>query len=255
MNRKHQSKGGWMIVLILLMLLSAFIPSCTHDPFTPVVTGPIDTTGNPIDTTGLDTTSYIPCDTNVVYFKDQVLPILVSNCAKSGCHNAASHEEGLVLDTYDNVMKKGIVKAGNPTSSKLVKVIKQSNDDAMPPYPNQRLTASQIALISKWIQQGAKDLTCDVNGGSCDTTSVTYSKFMVPLMSTYCVGCHSGGNPSGGIALNSFANVQALALNGRLVGAVTWAPGFQQMPQSAAKLPSCYINKLKAWVNNGAPNN
>lgn len=55
---------------------------------------PIDTM-NPIDTTPNGT----PCDPDVVYFETQVLPFLVSNCAMAGCHNAASHQDGVTWTT------------------------------------------------------------------------------------------------------------------------------------------------------------
>jgi mono/diheme cytochrome c family protein len=91
--------------------------------------------------------------------------------------------------------------------------------------------------------------------GQCDTTGITYSGFVAPLLTTYCVGCHSGGAPSGNIVLNLHAGVQTVALNGRLIGAITWANGFQQMPRGSGKLSDCNIQKIKAWINNGALNN
>jgi cytochrome c5 len=125
----------------------------------------------------------------------------------------------------------------------------------MPPSPAQRLTADQIAIVSKWILQGAKDLTCDENAGSCDTTAVSYSTFISPIISTYCLGCHSGGSPSGNLKLTSYSDVHAIALNGKLVGSMSWANGYKAMPQGTAKLSDCKINKFKAWINHGAPNN
>jgi len=249
-----------LMVMLVMALLSALLPSCTHDPFTPIDPGPIDTTGNPMDTTGnpIDTTNYDPCDPDVVYFDMQILPILVSNCAKSGCHDVATHEEGIIIDSYEHIINSNehLIRAFDLNGSKLYKVITENDaDDVMPPAPNQKLTSEQITLISKWILQGARDLTCDVNPNTCDTTSVSYAGFVAPLLSTYCVGCHSGGAPSGGIALNNFTGVQAVALNGRLIGAITWASGFQRMPLNGAKLSECNINKIKAWVHNGASNN
>ena len=257
-GRKYHLLAG----LLSIVLLSLMVPSCTHDPFTPVITNPVDTTGNPVDTTGspVDTTgqdtTFIKCDSNLVYFQQEVLPIIVSNCAKSGCHNAASHVEGLNLTTYAKIMSSGIVKPNNASGSKLIKVVKQSGgEEAMPPSGNQKLTAAQIALISKWITQGAKDTSCVETFTTCDTTAVSYSGFIAPLFSTFCAGCHSGGNPSGGLSLNSFNGVKAVALNGRLVGSISWSSGYQSMPQGGNKLTDCSINKIKAWINDGAPNN
>ncbi len=263
-NMKKKSGKRYYLPAGLLMavLLSFLVPSCTHDPFTPVIINPVDTTGNPVDTTGnpVDTTgqdtTFIKCDSNLVYFSLEILPILVSNCAKSGCHDATSHKEGLNLTTYAKVMSSGLVKANNINGSKLIKVIKQSGgEEAMPPSPNQKLSAAQIALLSKWISQGAKDTLCVESYTSCDTTGVSYSKFIAPLFTTFCVGCHSGGNPGGSISLNSYNGVKSVALNGRLVGAISWTAGYQKMPQNSSPLTNCSIDKIKAWINNGAPNN
>jgi hypothetical protein len=62
----------------------------------------------PVDTTATGT----PCDPAVVYFEKDVLPILTSNCAYSGCHNAASAKDGIVLDNYANVIRTGKIKVG-----------------------------------------------------------------------------------------------------------------------------------------------
>jgi hypothetical protein len=110
-------------------------------------------------------------------------------------------------------------------------------------------------MIAKWILQGAKDLTCDENAGQCVTTNVTYSGFVAPVLLTYCVGCHSGGAPSGNIYLTTHASVQSLALSGRLHGAISWAAGFPKMPQGSARLPQCTIDKIKGWIDDGALNN
>jgi hypothetical protein len=225
------------------MLLA--LQACTHDPVMEVVPDPVE-----------EDMSGTPCDPDLVYFERDILPVLRSNCAKSGCHDAASHQEGIVLDNFQNVMASGVIKPFDTNDSELYEVITETDPDKiMPEPPNQPLNANQIALIAKWIEQGAKALTCDDPEGPCLTDNVSYSAFVAPLLSTNCVGCHSGGTPSGNIVLNSHSAVQTVALNGRLLGAITWASGFPQMPQGSAKLSECNIEKIKVWINNGAPNN
>jgi len=239
-------------------LVIMFIPSCVHEPSIIPIDNPVDTTGNPTDTTGnpVDTTTSNPCDTNLVYFSKTILPILVSNCAKSGCHDAATHKEGIILDNFDNVMKSKVVKPFDINDSKMLRYITENDpDDVMPPAPNQRLNGQQISAIAKWILQGAKDLTCDENAGQCVTTNVSYSGFVAPLLSTFCVGCHSGGAPSGGISFTSYAGVKAVATSGRLYGAISWSTGFQKMPLGSAQLSQCNIDKIKGWIDEGALNN
>jgi len=259
---KSGKRYGLLLAVFMVGALSMLVPSCVHDPFTPIDGNPIDTTGNPIDTTGnpVDTTgqdtTVIKCDSNLVYFEQEVLPIIISNCAKSGCHDAITHEEGLNLTTYSKIMSSGIVRPNRPDNSEMIKVLtEEEGDDAMPPYPNQKLTSEQIDLLIKWISQGAKDTSCIETIVTCNTNAVSYSGFIAPLFNTFCTGCHSGGNPSGGLTLTTYNGVKAVATNGRLLGAISWSAGFQKMPQGGNKLNDCSIAKITAWINDGAPNN
>ncbi|HZV71293.1 MAG TPA: c-type cytochrome domain-containing protein [Saprospiraceae bacterium] len=253
---KNKSKI-FLAGLILSGLTVLFVPSCVHESL--IDPTPIDTTGNPIDTieNPADTTpTGTPCDPNVVYFGKDILPLLRSNCAKSGCHDAITHEEGIMLDSYEHVMGSDVIKPFDLHDSDLHEAITEDdNDKIMPPPPNQKLSGAQILLISKWILQGAKDLTCDEGVGLCVTTNVSYSGFVAPLLTTYCVGCHSGGAPSGGITLNTYNGVKAVAQSGKLHGAISWSTGFQKMPQGGAKLAQCNIDKIKGWIDEGALNN
>ena len=93
-------------------------------------------------------------------------------------------------------------------------------------------------------------------GSNCDTTNVTYSSTMRGLLNNYgCLGCHVGNNPSGGINLETYDNIKTVIDNGRLYGAITHSAGFKPMPDGAAKMNPCDINKVKAWIDAGAPNN
>ena len=261
----HSNRSSWLNTvslagIFMLGIWTLSMPACVHDPFSPIDPGPIDTTGNPIDTMDVDTmdggTTGNPCNSDTVYFSRDILPLLKSNCAKSGCHDASSHQDGVVLDNYQHVMSSDVVRAFRPDNSDLYEAITENDPDKrMPVPPNQPLTSAQIDLIEKWILQGAKDLSCDEMTGTCDTTAVSYSTFVAPVLSTYCVGCHSGGAPSGNISLNSYAGVRTQALNGKLVGAISWANGYQPMPKGSSKLSECKINKIKAWIHDGAQNN
>lgn len=226
--------------------------SCQHDPTFVEITDPTDTTDNPIDTTNQGT----PCDPNKIYFDLQILPILVSNCAMSGCHNDASHQDGVVLTSYQKVMQTADVRPFNLGDSELYEVITDNDPDKrMPPPPAARLSSDQISLISSWISQGAQNLSCDPGAGGCNTTNVTYSGRVRPVLQTSCIGCHSGSAPSGGINLSTHAGVAAVANNGKLFGAISHQSGFVAMPLGGQKMPQCTIDQLKAWIDAGAPNN
>ena len=194
------------------------------------------------------------CDPNIVYFQQQVLPILVSNCSMSGCHDVASHESGVILTSYASVMNTSDVDPGDPGGSKLYRVLIDNDpDDRMPRPPAPPLTEAQKNIIYKWIQQGAKDLTCN---SACDTSAaVTFSTGIVPILSTKCTGCHGGTNPQGGINLSLYAGVKTTVDNGKLWGSVNHLAGYSPMPKNGSKLSECEIGKIKKWIGAGSPNN
>ncbi len=196
----------------------------------------------------------VDCDPDTAYFQQQVLPLLVSSCGVAGCHDPGTASDGIVLTDYASVIASGKVRAGNPGESDLLEVLTEDDpEDRMPPSPRQPLTAQQIATISQWIRQGAKNNSCE--SGSCDTTNVSFSNHVWPVIQTSCLGCHSGGSPSGGIGLANHSQVAQAAATGRLLGAVRWESGFAAMPQNGNQLSACQITQIKKWIENGTPNN
>ncbi|MEZ4984738.1 MAG: c-type cytochrome domain-containing protein [Saprospiraceae bacterium] len=253
--RKIQPTIFWILCLGGLLV---FFATCQHAPYIPDPgdMNPVDTTHNPVDTfPGTGGMGHI-CDPDSVYFSLQILPILQSNCAFSGCHDAASHQDGVVLTSYTSVINTAQVRPFDLGDSELYEVITESDPDkVMPPPPSSRLSAEQISLIERWILQGAQDLNCDPAATGCDTTSVSFSNTVLPILQTYCVGCHSGNPPSGGINLSNYGGVQTVAANGRLAGSIRHDNGYQPMPQGGNQLSDCYIGQIVAWINAGALNN
>jgi hypothetical protein len=248
--------GAMLILLVIVVEFNA----CKHDPFisdddfNPIDTmdNPIDTMDNPVDTMDMG----IPCNPELVYYSIDIQPLLNSNCAFSGCHDAATAEDGVDLSSYEKVIQTADVRAFDLDGSDLYEVITDNDPDKrMPPDPRLPLNSEQINLIAKWILQGAENLECDPNAGVCETINVSYSMTIAPVLQNTCIGCHSGGAPAGGISLSSHGDVQAVALNGRLVGAVSHDPAYSAMPQGGNKLSDCKIAQIRAWAEDGAPNN
>lgn len=90
--------------------------------------------------------------------------------------------------------------------------------------------------------------------GTCDTSNVTYTATIAPIMNQHCVSCHSGSAPSGNIDLTSYANVMAEASTGSLYGSMSHDPNWSAMPQGGNKLDDCTLLKIKTWVDRGTPN-
>ncbi len=195
-----------------------------------------------------------PCDPDTTYFENDVLPLLLGNCATTGCHNQTSHQEGVILTDYTSVMNTGGVKPGNPNGSKLYKVLfggDMRDDDIMPPPPAPPFTTEQKNIIKNWILQGALNNRCDED---CDTTNVTFSGSVWPIISTRCTGCHTGSGAGGGVHLANYSDVVAAANNGSLMGSIRHEAGYSPMPKNSGKLPDCKINTIQIWINNGMPN-
>lgn len=226
-----------LFTAVVLIITVFVINSCKHE--VPVLT--VDTTPIPG-----------PVANNGVCFESEILPLFQSNCAKSGCHDAATHTEDLILDSYANIMRKDIIP-GKADNSKLYRVLFETGKDKMPPVPNADLTAAQKALIGKWINEGAKN-TVNCNN-TCDSNQFKYGANISIIINNYCTGCHSGTAASGNIDLSTYNTVKIQAANGRLVGAVTHAAGYSAMPKNANKLSDCQITQIKKWVAAGALNN
>jgi hypothetical protein len=228
------------LILSLLTGIILLAITCKHEIPLP------DNNGNGNDTT----TQTNSCSPDTVYFINEILPLLNSNCATSGCHDAASHQGRVVLSNYSKI--KSLVVPFNASESRLYNVVKQTGEDRMPPPPRAALTAQQLAKLEKWINQGALNNQCTSN---CDTTVFTYAGAVSITLSTYCKGCHNSVSSGGGIDLSSYAKVKIQALNGNLLGTITHAAGYSPMPKGDNILSDCEIRQIEKWIEAGALNN
>ena len=242
--------------ILIFVVVWVIIPSssCTHEPF---IVEPMDTTNMPIDTMNPVDTMMMgnPCDSQIVYFETQVLPIFRGNCSIVGCHDAVTARNGVILDSYTNLTSTTVVTPFDLEETEIYDRLTDDDlDKRMPPFPREALDFDQLSVITKWILQGAKDLHCDIDT-ICLETTASYIMDIAPLIERSCKGCHSGPNPVGGFSLDTYDQVADKALAGRLFGAVAGLPGFVAMPLNQDPLPECDINLIKIWVDNGAPDN
>ena len=98
-----------------------------------------------------------------VDYKKQIAPILSSKC--NSCHTAKKKETdkkpkaGLALDTPGGMRAGGVLDPGDASSSELfVRVsLPKTDDELMPPTDDGGpLSPKEIALIKKWIDEGAR---------------------------------------------------------------------------------------------------
>jgi len=94
----------------------------------------------------------------------------------------------------------------------------------------------------------------------CDTVNISYSKHIWPIINDYCISCHSGGTPSGNIALENYDDINKAAMipegsYGSLFGVINHSPGNSPMPENGGKLSDCNIDQVRIWIDLGAPEN
>lgn len=92
-------------------------------------------------------------------------------------------------------------------------------------------------------------------GGQCDTTGITYTGFVAPLLASNCNSCHNEAAPSGNVVTSTYDGLKTVVNSGQFRKAINHEPGAQQMPQNTDKLTSCELLKIDAWINQGAPQN
>ena len=93
---------------------------------------------------------------DVEYARD-VKPILTKYCV--GCHNETDHESDIQLHNLASIMKGGpdgtIIVPRDPVASPLLRLMSGKQEPKMPPEDSPQPTSQDIAMIHRWIEQGA----------------------------------------------------------------------------------------------------
>ena len=208
-----------------------------------------------------DTLDTLPVVENVdtICFKQDILPMFVSGCALSGCHDASSHREGYVLTDYENIIKnKDGISPFEPDESEIYKVLNKTGEGRMPPPPREAISAEQREELRKWIAEGAINSDCPDTATIVGDT-VSFSQDVWPIINMACVGCHNSLNANAGIILDSYDNIVSVSNTERnnyslLLGVIKYQDGFANMPPPM-QLDVGQIGKIEKWVEEGKKNN
>ena len=92
-----------------------------------------------------------------VDFSRDILPILSDNCFHCHGPDPKHREAELRLDDRDDALKHKAFVPGKSAESELVKRLKSHDPDEQmpPPKSHRKVDAAQIALITRWIDEGA----------------------------------------------------------------------------------------------------
>ena len=98
-----------------------------------------------------------PSDAELKFFETKVRPVLAEHCYS--CHGPQKQKAGLRLDTTDGVKNGGssgdpLVTPGDPKNSLLVRAVSHADGVAAMP-PKGKLTAAQVADLTRWAAMGA----------------------------------------------------------------------------------------------------
>jgi uncharacterized membrane protein len=148
---------------------------------------------------------------DTVCFEKQILPIMQTSCAISGCHNGGG-ESGFDATSYESI--KSLVNPGNAKSSNLYKVIIRKYGENMMP-PDNALLKEQRNLILVWIEQGARNTKCpDSVPNTPDTTinvidSLCFVQSVLPIFTSSCAkaSCHDAISQVGEYNLSDYTHI------------------------------------------------
>jgi hypothetical protein len=221
----------------LLVGIAILFSACVH----PVQVDPGNTNtsnpGNPSNTPPSVAPTGNVCSADSVYFSNDILPLITSNCSMTTCHGGT---RGPTLTNYSQIR------------SSRSDILEQITRGQMPIAPVGLLTTAQITMFNKWVGQGAKNNSCVA---ACDTTKFTYTAVIDPMMKRYCVGCHTGATTTNkNVDLSTYAGVRTAALSGQLYKSVAHLAGAIAMPPSGTALSSCEVTQIKKWIAAGALN-
>lgn len=91
--------------------------------------------------------------------------------------------------------------------------------------------------------------------GTCDTSNVTYTNTVKPIIDISCKSCHNASNKSGNVDLDGHAALTTSVASGKFLSSIVHDGKASKMPQGAPKIEACKIEKIKNWINKGALNN
>jgi len=215
-----------------------------------------------------------------ISFVTHVAPVLISKCGR--CH--VQDAKGMFSMANFAALMKGpaagkVIFPGDPSGSRLIEVI----DSGDMPRGGLKMTAEEMAVLKKWIQDGAKfdgksdqdTLTVLAPGAkpsdapkldvvaATGKETISFSRDIAPILANNCTSCHGAMRPQDNFSLLTF---QALLRGGDsgapivpgkpaeslLIKKIQGTGGGQRMPVGRPPLTTDIVAKLEKWIEEGA---
>jgi mono/diheme cytochrome c family protein len=214
-----------------------------------------------------------------VSFTTQVAPVLVSRCGNCHVRNARGM---FSMATYESLLAGPpagpVIKPEKAAESRMIEMVSQGE---MPPSGN-KLPADEIALLTKWIDAGAKfdgpdpatqllQIVPQPNRAQRPTLAVTaatgkeqvlFSRDIAPVLAEHCTDCHGGTNPRANLSLETFRGLldggdsELALLPGKgadsLIVRKLKGDAGDRMPLQRPPLGDDVIARFETWINDGA---
>jgi mono/diheme cytochrome c family protein len=206
-----------------------------------------------------------------VSFRTEVAPILVEKCGN--CH-VDRNRGNFSSATFEALDRSTRIAYGLPDDSRLIEVIVNGEM----PQGGLQVTAEELGVLKRWIQQGAKfdgadrnqnlrqligvaeprPATVPVVSRPTGKETVSFGLQIAPILVENCGQCHMVNNPRGNFSQVSFESLLRGGGSGNSL-----VPGKPEesllyrriaageMPP-AGKLPQSSIDLIKTWIVEGA---
>ena len=90
----------------------------------------------------------LDCDTELMSFEADILPIVNGHC--TSCHGGSAPSAGLLLENYDQIK----VPANDMSTNGIINRIERAEGEVGLMPKNYRLSQCQINKIKAWVEQG-----------------------------------------------------------------------------------------------------
>ncbi len=194
-------------------------------------------------------------------FEQSIQPIFAEHCIS--CHGD-NDLGGLTLDSRAAMLEGGksgpAVVPGDPDASLLIQAVRQTGAMKMP-MGTDPLPADQVALLERWVREGAVWPEATVGGKPETVLTEHFETHIRPVLAQQCFACHTNSK-SGGLRLDSREDILAGGATGpamvpgdpgrSLLVAALRHSGTLKMPKGGTRLTDEQIAFFETWVKDGA---